>query len=121
MKPVALIERMIQNSSRPNDVVLDPFGGSGSTLIAAENLGRKARLIELDPKYVDVIVKRWERHTGLSSKPSESELLEGDTEHRSAAYSGVREHSSTGSTHQEADCEELRRKSTGGEAARWES
>jgi DNA modification methylase len=68
MKPVALIERMIQNSSRPNDVVLDPFGGSGSTLIAAENLGRKARLIELDPKYVDVIVKRWERHTGQEAE-----------------------------------------------------
>jgi DNA modification methylase len=64
MKPVALIERMILNSSKPGDIVLDPFGGSGSTLIAAENLGRKARLIELEPKYVDVIVKRWENHTG---------------------------------------------------------
>jgi DNA modification methylase len=64
MKPVALLERMILNSSKPGDTVMDPFGGSGSTLIAAENLGRKARLIELDPKYVDVIVKRWENHTG---------------------------------------------------------
>jgi DNA modification methylase len=64
MKPVALMERMILNSSRLHDVVLDPFGGSGSTLIAAENLKRRARLIELDPKYVDVIVKRWTRYTG---------------------------------------------------------
>jgi DNA modification methylase len=64
MKPVALLERMILNSSKPHDIVLDPFGGSGSTLIACENLKRNARLIELDPKYVDVIVKRWENHTG---------------------------------------------------------
>jgi DNA modification methylase len=64
MKPVALLERMILNSSKAHGIVLDPFGGSGSTLIAAENLDRKARLIELDPKYVDVIVKRWENHTG---------------------------------------------------------
>jgi DNA modification methylase len=64
MKPVALLERMILNSSRPNDVVLDPFGGSGSTLIASEKLGRKARLIELDPKYVDVIVRRFEQFSG---------------------------------------------------------
>jgi DNA modification methylase len=68
MKPVALLERMILNSSRPNDVVLDPFGGSGSTLIAAEKLNRRARLIELDPKYVDVIVKRWEKFTGKKAK-----------------------------------------------------
>jgi DNA modification methylase len=64
IKPVPLLERMILNSSRPNDVVLDPFGGSGSTLIAAEKLGRKARLIELDPKYVDVTIRRWEQFTG---------------------------------------------------------
>jgi len=64
MKPVELVERAIRNSSRPGDVVLDPFGGSGSTLIAAEKLGRRARLIELDPKYVDVIVRRWQDYTG---------------------------------------------------------
>jgi DNA modification methylase len=64
MKPVELIERAIRNSSRPGDVVLDPFGGSGTTLIAAEKSGRTARLIELDPKYVDVIVRRWEEFTG---------------------------------------------------------
>jgi DNA modification methylase len=64
MKPVELVERAIRNSSRPGDVVLDPFGGSGTTLIAAEKSGRKARLIELDPKYADVIVRRWQDWTG---------------------------------------------------------
>ena len=64
MKPVELVERAIRNSSRPGDVVLDPFGGSGTTLIAAEKSGRLARLIELDPKYVDVIVRRWQDWTG---------------------------------------------------------
>ena len=64
MKPVELVERAIRNSSRPGDVVLDPFGGSGTTLIAAEKSGRVARLIELDPKYADVIVRRWQEWTG---------------------------------------------------------
>lgn len=64
MKPVDLVERAIRNSSRPGDVVLDPFGGSGTTLIAAEKSGRVARLIELDPKYADVIVRRWQDWTG---------------------------------------------------------
>jgi len=64
MKPVELVERAIRNSSRPGNVVLDPFGGSGTTLIAAEKSGRSARLIELDPKYVDVIVRRWQDWTG---------------------------------------------------------
>lgn len=64
MKPVELIERMLKNSTRTGDVVLDPFGGSGSTLIACERLGRVARLVELDAKYVDVIVRRWEEFTG---------------------------------------------------------
>ena len=64
MKPVELVERAIRNSSKTRDLVLDPFGGSGSTLIACEKSGRRARIIELDPKYVDVIVKRWEEFTG---------------------------------------------------------
>ena len=64
MKPVSLVERAIRNSSRKGDLVFDPFGGSGTTLIAAEVTGRKAALLELDPKYVDVIVQRWERFTG---------------------------------------------------------
>jgi site-specific DNA-methyltransferase (adenine-specific) len=64
MKPVELITRALGNSTRPGDVVADPFGGSGSTLIGCEQTGRTARLIELDPRYVDVIVARWEAHTG---------------------------------------------------------
>ena len=64
MKPVELVERAIRNSSRPGDVVLDPFGGSGTTLIAAEKSGRIGWLIELDPKYVDVIVRRWQDWSG---------------------------------------------------------
>jgi len=64
MKPVALVERAIRNSSKSRDIVLDPFGGSGTTMIAAERAGRRARLLELDPKYVDVIVTRWQDATG---------------------------------------------------------
>ncbi len=59
-KPVALITAMLANSTRPGNLVLDPFGGSGSTLVACEQLGRRARLLELDPKYCDVVVRRWE-------------------------------------------------------------
>jgi DNA modification methylase len=64
MKPVELVERALRNSSLPGHVVLDGFGGSGTTLIAAEKTGRVARLIELDPKYCDVIVRRWQDWTG---------------------------------------------------------
>jgi DNA modification methylase len=64
MKPVELVERAIRNSSKSRDTVLDPFGGSGTTLIACERTGRLARLIELDPKYCDVIVRRYCEHTG---------------------------------------------------------
>jgi DNA modification methylase len=62
-KPLAMICRAIRNSSRAGEIVLDPFGGSGSTLIAAEREGRKARVIELDPKYVDVIIRRYAAFT----------------------------------------------------------
>lgn len=64
MKPLPLIEHCISNSSKRDGIVLDPFGGSGSTLIAADRLGRRARLVELDPRYCDVIRKRWEQHNG---------------------------------------------------------
>ncbi|MDH3772162.1 MAG: site-specific DNA-methyltransferase, partial [Nitrospirota bacterium] len=67
MKPVALIERAIRNSSKSRDIVLDPFGGAGSTLIACEKTGRQARLIELDPKYVDVIVQRFMDYAGKAA------------------------------------------------------
>jgi DNA modification methylase len=71
MKPVELIEKALEDASKPNNVVLDLFGGSGSTLIACEKMGRKARLMELDPKYCDVIVKRWEEFTGKKAVLSE--------------------------------------------------
>lgn len=66
-KPVALLERAIRNSTRAGDVVLDMFGGSGSTLIACDRLGRRARLVELDPRYCDAIVRRWEKLTGKTA------------------------------------------------------
>ena len=63
-KPIELVERALANSSRVGDLVVDLFGGSGSTLIACERKGRKARLMEIDPKYTDCIVRRWQDHTG---------------------------------------------------------
>jgi DNA modification methylase len=68
MKPVELIERMLRHNARPGDLVLDPFGGSGSTLIAADRLGMCARLVELDPGYADVIVQRWEDWSGRKAE-----------------------------------------------------
>ena len=64
MKPVALFEYQMLNNTKGGDIVLDLFGGSGTTLLAAEKHGRHAQLMELDPKYCDVIVKRWEEFTG---------------------------------------------------------
>lgn len=67
MKPLRLIGRQIKNSSRPNEIVLDPFGGSGSTMMAAEQLGRRCYMVELDPRYIDVIIDRWEELTGKTA------------------------------------------------------
>ena len=67
-KPVEIISKAIKNSSKKEDIILDSFGGAGSTLIACEKLIRKARIMELDPKYCDVIIKRWENYTGLQAK-----------------------------------------------------
>jgi DNA modification methylase len=64
MKPVELVERTLRNSSKTRDTVLDPFGGSDTTLIACERTGRQARLIEMEPKYCDVIVRRWQEFSG---------------------------------------------------------
>lgn len=64
MKPVALFEYQMLNNTHPGDVVLDLFGGSGTTIIAAEKNGRHARVIELDPRYCDVIVRRWQAFAG---------------------------------------------------------
>ena len=67
MKPIDLIEKAIDNSSLKSESVLDIFGGSGSTLIACEKTGREARLMELAPNYVDVIVRRWQDFTGKTA------------------------------------------------------
>jgi len=64
MKPVALWARAIEDGSRPGEAVFDPFAGSGTTVVACEQLGRRARVIELSPAYCDVIVERWQRLTG---------------------------------------------------------
>ncbi len=68
MKPVALVEYCMGNSSKKGGIVLDMFGGSGTTLIAAEKMGRCARLMELDPIYCDVIIARWEQFTGRKAQ-----------------------------------------------------
>ena len=72
MKPVALVARAVENSTNKGDVVLDLFGGSGTTLIACEQTGSQCRMMELDPHYCDVIIKRWENLTG-----QKAELIEG--------------------------------------------
>lgn len=76
MKPLKLIGRQIRNSTRPGEAILDLFGGSGSTMMAAEQLNRKCYMVEFDPKYVDVIVNRWEQLTG-SSAVYQGNILEG--------------------------------------------
>ena len=68
MKPIPLIGRLMNNSSRPGWNVGDFFGGSGSTLMAAEQLGRSAFLMELDERNCDVIIQRWEAYTGETAK-----------------------------------------------------
>ncbi|GHT30879.1 methyltransferase [Planctomycetales bacterium] len=78
MKPVELVARAIQNSSKPGGTVLDTFGGSGSTLIACEQTGRRCLTMEIDPLYCDVIVKRWEDFTGKKAtrKEADDELFQ---------------------------------------------
>ena len=73
MKPVGLFDYLIKNSSRKGELVIDLFGGSGTTIMACEQNGSSACVMEYDPKYVDVIIKRWEEFTG-----EEAELIEGD-------------------------------------------
>jgi hypothetical protein len=74
MKPVELIERALRNSSKTGDRVVDLFGGSGSTMIACEKTGRESSLMELDPKYADVIVNRWQDFTGRQAVHEETGL-----------------------------------------------
>ena len=87
-KPVELVERAIRNSSKSRDTVLDPFGGSGTTLIACEKHGRQARLVELEPKYVDVVVRRWEQYTDRKATQADTgQELEQVAEDRAAVAS----------------------------------
>ena len=71
MKPVEHVERAVRNSSKTRDTILDPFGGSGTTVIACEKAGRHARVMELDPKYCDVIIRRWQDWTGKKAARSD--------------------------------------------------
>jgi len=68
MKPVALVQRMVESSSREGEIVFDPFGGSGTTLITAEKTNRICRTMELDPKFADVIINRWQNFTGKTAQ-----------------------------------------------------
>ena len=72
VKPVAMVIDAIKDCSKRGGIILDPFGGSGTTLIAAEQTGRKARLIELDPLYCDVIIRRWQDFTGQNAIHAET-------------------------------------------------
>ena len=67
VKPVALVADAVKDCSKRNGLVLDPFAGSGTVLIAAERTGRRARALEIDPHYVDVAVQRWENYTGKAA------------------------------------------------------
>ncbi|WP_247380094.1 MULTISPECIES: DNA methyltransferase [unclassified Bradyrhizobium] len=67
VKPVALIADAIRDCTNEHDIVLDPFGGAGTTMIAAERTRRRARLIEIDPGYVDVTIRRWQHLTGKTA------------------------------------------------------
>jgi DNA modification methylase len=73
MKPVALYARMLSNSTAVGSVVYEPFAGSGTTFIAAEQLGRRCYGIEIDPAYCDVICQRWQQFTGRTAKRPDSE------------------------------------------------
>jgi DNA modification methylase len=102
MKPVALVERAIRNSSKTRDIVLDPFGGLGSTLIACEKAGRQARLIELDPRYVDTTILRWQEFAGctavLDGEGRSYEEIAAGREAAAGSKAGSKEVSASGST-----------------------
>src|SRR5262249_18885377 len=83
-KPVALIADLIRDCSKRNGIILDPFGGSGTTILAAQRTGRIARLIELDPLYVDVSVRRWQKITGRTARHSKTGLSFAEMEARQA-------------------------------------
>src|SRR5205085_6404580 len=74
VKPIALIADLIRDCSLRNGLILDPFGGSGTTILAAERAGRIARVTELDPLYIDVAIRRWEQTTGVCARHAELNL-----------------------------------------------
>jgi len=82
VKPIALIADLMRDCSRRNGIVLDPFGGSGTTILAAERAGRIARVAELDPLYVDVAIRRWQKATGLPARHAETGIAFADAERR---------------------------------------
>ena len=84
-KPVELLDRALINSSKSGDIVVDLFGGSGSTLIACERRNRKARLMEIDPKYADVIVRRWQEFTGRQAVLEDGRTFQAVEEERVGA------------------------------------
>ena len=75
VKPVALVADAIKDCSKPRQIVLDPFGGSGTTLIAAHKVGRHARLLELDPHYCDTIVRRWQQCASATGDKHQAQIL----------------------------------------------
>jgi DNA modification methylase len=87
LKPTALIADLIRDCSRRNGVILDPFGGSGTTILAAERTGRIARVVELDPLHVDVAVRRWEKLTGIQARHANTGLTFTEAEARQQAPS----------------------------------
>lgn len=87
VKPIALIADLIRDCSRRNGVILDPFGGSGTTILAAERTGRIARVVELDPRYVDVAIRRWEKLTGIQARHANTGLTFTEAEARQQAPS----------------------------------
>jgi DNA modification methylase len=72
VKPVALVANAMRDCSNLNGIILDPFGGAGTTLIAAERTGRRARLIEIEPRFVDCTVRRWQQLTGRTAIHAET-------------------------------------------------
>jgi DNA modification methylase len=88
-KPVALVADAIRDCSNRKDLILDPFGGAGTTLIAAEKTGRRARLIEIDPRYVDVTIKRWQNVTGRTAVRVDAGTPYPDNDQRSASDDGA--------------------------------
>ena len=86
VKPVALVADAIRDCSNRNNIILDPFGGAGTTLIAAEKTGRSARLIELDPRYVDVTIRRWQNLTGRTAVKANRPHFDPTTAHHTKVY-----------------------------------